>query len=404
MKDVPGVFVNVTLQIQNFFIPGCLGKAASQSIDISLEGLPGFVGVNLSLAKQKRSDLIKVLKVQALVQIRKGLKSFGGTPGFPNGMNMDANGDLLFHMERQMLEATEDGPCLSSFARDNPFEGSFALPRVDVVHGNHKDISLVPYIFAGLSHSQGESMASRNSKGVLWSPDALSDKDFLHELNKLGLSKLYDFAYLPRDFNAVDNKGYAFVNFVSPETAQMFRRRVQESGFLSTIKAPVVADAVVQGLDANLKTDRARRKWCGQRLNRIRNPELKPYVSPEALQSMGQRESSAAFSTTARQIKAQQIGEVAVLKARVRRLYEAGPTDRRSGRDRDWTGTLVPGAVEFRVRRIAAIPHRHPTPPPLEVVAVSYVVFMVVRQLTARDKAKAVKAEEKKKEKEGKKK
>ena len=124
MKDVPGVFVNVTLQIQNFFIPGCLGKAASQSIDISLEGLPGFVGVNLSLAKQKRSDLIKVLKVQALVQIRKGLKSFGGTPGFPNGMNMDANGDLLFHMERQMLEATEDGPCLSSFARDNPFEGS----------------------------------------------------------------------------------------------------------------------------------------------------------------------------------------------------------------------------------------------------------------------------------------
>ncbi|CAK9066174.1 unnamed protein product [Durusdinium trenchii] len=40
----------------------------------------------------------------------------------------------------------------------------------------------------------------------------------------------------------------------------------------------------------------------------------------------------------------------------------------------------------------------------LVVVAVSYVVFMVVRQLTARDKAKAVKAEEKKKEKEGKKK
>ena len=40
----------------------------------------------------------------------------------------------------------------------------------------------------------------------------------------------------------------------------------------------------------------------------------------------------------------------------------------------------------------------------LVVVAVSYVVLLVVRQLTARDKAKAVKAEEKKKEKEAKKK
>lgn len=50
----------------------------------------------------------------------------------------------------------------------------------------------------------------------------------------------------------------------------------------------------------SVQSDRpfARRKWCGQRLNRIRNPELKPYVSPEALQSMGQRELLGVFTGT----------------------------------------------------------------------------------------------------------
>ena len=38
-------------------------------------------------------------------------------------------------------------------------------------------------------------------------PSHVTQTDLLHELNKLGLSKLYDFCYLPRDFNVVENKG-----------------------------------------------------------------------------------------------------------------------------------------------------------------------------------------------------
>ena len=143
MEDVPRIFVDVALQIQNFFIPGCLSKAASQPIHISLKGLPGLIGVNLCFAEQKGSDVIKVVKVQALVQIRKSLVGFGGTPSFPDSVNMDADGDLLFHMERQALEAIEDSPCLSGFARDYAFESCFALPGMNMVHGYHKDKALL---------------------------------------------------------------------------------------------------------------------------------------------------------------------------------------------------------------------------------------------------------------------
>lgn len=38
-------------------------------------------------------------------------------------------------------------------------------------------------------------------------PSHLTQTELLNELNKLGLSKLYDFCYLPRDFNVAENKG-----------------------------------------------------------------------------------------------------------------------------------------------------------------------------------------------------
>ena len=38
-------------------------------------------------------------------------------------------------------------------------------------------------------------------------PFHLTQTELLNELNKLGLSKLYDFCYLPRDFNVAESKG-----------------------------------------------------------------------------------------------------------------------------------------------------------------------------------------------------
>ncbi|CAJ1384644.1 unnamed protein product [Effrenium voratum] len=114
-------------------------------------------------------------------------------------------------------------------------------------------------------------------------PEQLTQRDLLNELNQFGLAGLYDFCYLPRDFKSVENKGYAFVNFTSPETASMFRNSWNRRSFPASSALAgqqlVITSADVQGLASNLK------KWCGPRLRRIRNPELKPYVSSAALET-----------------------------------------------------------------------------------------------------------------------
>eukprot|EP00931_Biecheleriopsis_adriatica_P099409 TRINITY_DN7390_c0_g1_i8.p1 TRINITY_DN7390_c0_g1~~TRINITY_DN7390_c0_g1_i8.p1 ORF type:complete len:576 (-),score=127.16 TRINITY_DN7390_c0_g1_i8:111-1769(-) len=103
-------------------------------------------------------------------------------------------------------------------------------------------------------------------------PTNVGQMDLLEELNISGFAGSYDFCYLPCNFKSSANKGFAFVNFMSPAIAMKFvdswngRARFTPAAQLS------VSTADLQGLQANLK------KWAGPRTASIRNPNLKPFI------------------------------------------------------------------------------------------------------------------------------
>jgi len=108
-------------------------------------------------------------------------------------------------------------------------------------------------------------------------PLRIMQKTFMQELNKSGFRGQYDFCYLPTCFAKVEGKGFAFINFITPAAAGKFvgmwhrtRRFGQHEAALN------ISPATIQGLEAN-KTN-----WAGPRIQRIRNPNLRPWILDQA--------------------------------------------------------------------------------------------------------------------------
>lgn len=109
-------------------------------------------------------------------------------------------------------------------------------------------------------------------------PASATQAALLEELDLCGFSGLFDFCYLPREFETRENKGYAFINFASRAALERFT--VEWNGSrrfgASRSERPLnVSLAAVQGLKANV------RRW-GARMNRVRNTELRPFIAQPA--------------------------------------------------------------------------------------------------------------------------
>jgi RNA recognition motif-containing protein len=78
---------------------------------------------------------------------------------------------------------------------------------------------------------------------------------FLKEVNRGGFEKLFDFLYLPYDFKKGINVGYGFINFISHQHAQQFRKEFDGSYIDRQTRMrgkPLrVHPASVQGYEAN---------------------------------------------------------------------------------------------------------------------------------------------------------
>eukprot|EP00928_Gymnodinium_smaydae_P062673 TRINITY_DN46486_c0_g1_i1.p1 TRINITY_DN46486_c0_g1~~TRINITY_DN46486_c0_g1_i1.p1 ORF type:complete len:467 (-),score=75.49 TRINITY_DN46486_c0_g1_i1:135-1535(-) len=101
-------------------------------------------------------------------------------------------------------------------------------------------------------------------------PEYMTQAQLLDEMDKNGFKDLYDFCYMPSSFSNGRGKGFAFTNFVSAEAAEkMFQtwhgRHYGECRLNISV-------AEIQGLEANLA------KWSSPRMQRIKNPRLKPFV------------------------------------------------------------------------------------------------------------------------------
>jgi len=105
-------------------------------------------------------------------------------------------------------------------------------------------------------------------------PPQLTQRQLVQKLRESGFDGMYDFVYLPSCFDSKAHSGYAFVNLVTPTAAGALASAWDLTYVLDPSPehgALNISAAAVQGLAANIK------RWS-KKVQRIRNPDLRPYT------------------------------------------------------------------------------------------------------------------------------
>ncbi|CAK0836576.1 unnamed protein product [Prorocentrum cordatum] len=97
-------------------------------------------------------------------------------------------------------------------------------------------------------------------------------------VGRAGFGDAYDYLYLPMCFHTRKSKGYAFINFVSEDAAELFIQRM-DSYPMGDGAALSVIPSRTQGLGENMII------WARSQSRRVRNPDFLPYV--RALDGLG---------------------------------------------------------------------------------------------------------------------
>mmetsp|Transcript_42812 Transcript_42812/g.98139 ORF Transcript_42812/g.98139 Transcript_42812/m.98139 type:complete len:338 (-) Transcript_42812:116-1129(-) len=117
-------------------------------------------------------------------------------------------------------------------------------------------------------------------------PFALTQEELLDVVNKTGFGEWYDYAYAPYNMKDCMGHGYAFINFVTVEAAAIFvdewtgTSRFAVPGW-SAGKPVCFSAATSQGYAAHVNSRTM------NKLHRIRNPRLWPYMAPSSIVPSG---------------------------------------------------------------------------------------------------------------------
>jgi len=105
-------------------------------------------------------------------------------------------------------------------------------------------------------------------------PNKYTQNSLLQEINDLGFAGTFDFFYLPMDVHNRSNVGYAFINFLRPDDAELFRQKFSDHQFqrFQSRKISSVCTAHVQGLHENL------RHFQNRAVTHARNDQYRPVV------------------------------------------------------------------------------------------------------------------------------
>jgi len=143
--------------------------------------------------------------------------------------------------------------------------------------------------FTPLGGMQSRDPQSATTMMIRNIPQRITQMQLAKEVDATGFRDTYDFLYLPSNIAAKQGKGYAFVNFATPEAAQAFKtawhaRTRFKMGRTQYGRKKVLDVSVssLQGKAANLA------QWQHGKTNRITNPSFRPMSKelPKSLKLM----------------------------------------------------------------------------------------------------------------------
>ncbi|CAJ1426924.1 unnamed protein product [Effrenium voratum] len=171
----------------------------------------------------------------------------------------------------QMLETEKTASALKASAEDEELPAPKKSFQPYHAQSVPKSEDLEAVAFSRQSSGDAGDVTTMMLRNI---PNKYTQNSLLQEINDMGFSGTFNFFYLPMDVHNRSNVGYAFINFLRPDDAELFRSKFSDHRFqrFQSRKISSVCTAHVQGLHENL------RHFQNRAVTHARNDQYRPVV------------------------------------------------------------------------------------------------------------------------------